>query len=353
MTGVMDMAREQRLQKDARLPSVRELADRYGVAKATVQQAIRQLVSEGLCYAIDRKGVFLAKAPPAPTPETTTVALVLNYERHSEETNPFHLSLYRGAEAEAVERRHNVLSLYEWRRKDPIQKNREVQQFRQQLAGFLALALYDERDCLRLRDSGVPVVAVDYETLDLGIDCAVLDNYRIFSELSDTVLQRNPDRIFYGDLARSSDYDPAIVDRRRAFADAMSAAGRKANPDDQILLSGGLRASTGPGALLQELAGGATRPAVICSDEYAARQLLAELGANGPSPGRDFLLAYVSYLEPQHSDMRNLPAIIGAVDFRELGREGMRLLEERIESGAGRAIRRTVGGRVLEWKPEV
>jgi DNA-binding LacI/PurR family transcriptional regulator len=353
VTGVMDMARQQKLGKDARLPSVRELADRYNVATATVQQAIRQLVSEGFCYAVDRKGVFLAKPIPAQTPETTTVALVLNYERQSEETNPFLRSLYQGAESEAVQRKHNVLTLFEWHRKDPIQKNREVQQFRQQLTGFLALSLYNERDCLRLRDSGVPVVVVDNETLDLGIDCVVLDNYRLMSELSQAVLQRNPGRIFFADIVRSNDDDPATGERRRAFADALSAAGRKSGPEDQILLSGGTGTPNGIGARSKKLASETQKPAVICNDEFAARQLLAELGGNGPCPGRDFLLAYVTYLQPQHSEMQNSPAIIAAVDFRQLGSEGMGLLEERVERGPGRATRRTIGGRILEWKPNV
>jgi hypothetical protein len=47
--------------------------------------------------------------------------------------------------------------------------------------------------------------------------------------------------------------------------------------------------------------------------------------------------------------MAALPALLGAVDFRELGREGVRLLEERVERGPGRAVRRTVGGKVVEW----
>jgi GntR family transcriptional regulator, arabinose operon transcriptional repressor len=346
-------ARSQQLTAGARLPSVRELSARYSVAKATVQQAMRQLEREGLLYTIQRKGVFLAKDPPAPTPETATVALVLNYERLNEETNPFYRSLFEGAENEAVRRKHNVLLLYEWSRKSPLQKNREVEQFRRQLGGFLALGLYDEHDCLRLRASSVPVVVVDYETLDLGIDCVVIDNLGAMRLLCERVLQQRPGRTFLVDLARSRDYDPAVGERHQAFHAAMAANGRDAGSGDDhnvILLDNGRGRPTETGNLLAAVAAGGRPPAVICTDEFTARQLLEELGSEGPQPDRDFLLAYLGHLKPQHPEMRKLPAIIYAIDFSELGREGMRLLGERIENGPGRAIRRTVSGTIIEWR---
>ncbi len=346
---VMDDARRQGLQAGARLPSVRELAGRYLVAKATIQLALRELQSEGLCYTVNRRGVFLAKDPPPHAAPTTAIGLVLNYERYSEENNPFYRSLYEGAEAEVAAHKHNLLSLHEWSKKDPLQKNREIAQFRGQLAGFLALGIYDERDCLRLRESGVPLVAVDYETLDLGIDCVVIDNHRVAHELARTVAERTPGRLFYADLARASEYDPAQVDRRRAFEDVLSATGRPSRPDDLILLSGGLGTPTGCRALSAEVEKGGPQPAVICSDESAARCLVDELGDKGPQAGKEFQLAYLGFLEPQHPRMRALPALIGAIDFGEFGREGVRLLEERIALGSGRAIRRTICGELVEW----
>jgi DNA-binding LacI/PurR family transcriptional regulator len=349
MQRLLEEARERGLERGRRLPAVRELARRYRVGKGTVQLAFRELVREGFCRVVDRKGLFLAKEPPAAEPQSTTMGIVLAYERYNQEDNPFYRSLFEGAEREAAGRGHNLLSLCGWKRKSALQKSRELEQFRGRLAGFVALGLYDERDCLRLRDAGAPVVAVDYETRDLGIDCVVIDNRAVMSALSARALAARPAEIFLVDLARPSDYDPAIVERRRAFEQALAAAGRKAGPENLVYLGrpGGDAGAVEP---LRRAAGrGRRRPAAVCMDEFTARALLRALGPAGPRPGRDFLLAYLGFLRPQYPDLAALPAVIGAVDFRELGREGVRLLEERVERGPGRAVRRTVGGQVVEW----
>jgi DNA-binding LacI/PurR family transcriptional regulator len=307
------------------------------------------MAREGLCYSVDRRGMFLARELPSVEAQSLTVGLVLSYGRHSEEDNPFYRTLYEGAEIEANRRRHNVLSLCRWRRKDPLQKAREVEQFRQQLAGFLALGVYDERDCLRLRDSGVPTVAVDYETLDLGIDCAVIDNHGLMRALCAAVLERRPGPVFLADFVRATAYDPALVDRRRAFTETMAAAGRDGGEAVSIFVAGrggvcrgleGLRAAAENGG----------RPAAICTDDFVAQKLLEALAPEGPRPGKDFSLAYIGSPRPAYAEM--LPALIGAVDFRELGRTGMLLLEERIAAGPGRAQRRAVGGEVVDWPGE-
>ncbi len=349
MQGILDDARANGLASGGRLPSVRALAGRYGVAKGTVEQAFRELVREGLCFSVDRKGMFLAKEPPDRQTQSTTVGIVLNYERYREETNPFYRSLYEGAEAEAVDRRHNVLALYEWRRKSPLQKNREVEQFGQQLSGFLGLAMYDERDCLRLRDAGIPVVVVDNETLDLGVDCVVIDNPGVMRSLCERVLAEEPGRVLLVDFERDRDYDPAIRERRVAFRETLAAAGRDASAEDFVYVGWPENSLRDLGAAREVLGGPGRKPAVVCTDETTALQFLRGLGTDGPRPGRDFRLAYVGFLRPQLPDMADVPALIGAVDFRELGREGMRLLEERIADGPGRAARRTVGGKVISW----
>ncbi len=347
---VLNEARKQNLAVDARLPSVRELARKFEVAKGTVEQALRELVREGLCYAVSRKGVYLARELPPAEAESSTICLVLQYERYSEETNPFYRSLFEGAEAAAVSARHNVLTLHEWRQKNPLQKTREIEQFRQQLAGILGLAIYDERDCLRIRQSGLPAVIVDNETVDLGLDCVVIDNTAVTTELCARVLDAAPGRVFYADFARVHDYDPAVRERAAAFEAAVKAAGRDAGSESRLFLGWPEEPFREVPGAVRALASSGDMPAVVCSDETAARHFLGGLGPNDPRPGRDFLLAYLGFLRPQHANMLEVPALIGAVDFSELGRQGMLLLEERISSGPGRAVRRTVGGRVVEWK---
>ena len=346
---LLEDCRQRGLAGGDRLPSVRDLSGRYRVAKTTVQQAFRELVREGLCRVVDRKGLFLACAPPPPAPSLSTIGMVMTYQRYNDEDNPFYRALFEGAEAEAARGRRNVLSLCDWKTKGPLQKNREVEQFRERLAGFVALGLYDERDCLRLRDSGIPVVAVDYQTLDLGIDCVVIDNRAVMFDLAQRALSLDPGDVYYLDLERASEYDPAVPERRGAFGQALEAAGRPADSPVPVYLK---RDGTGPDQLVSGLRahrGKRRRPAVICTDDFVANRLVSFLASGGPVPGRDFTLAYIGAARPQYPSLESAPALIGAVDFRELGREGVRLLEERAAQGAGRAVRRTVGGKVVQW----
>ena len=333
------------------LPSVRVLARRYGISEGTVVRAFKYLIKEGICYSVSRRGMFLKEAPPPTQVGRLTVGLVLYYERYREEDNPFYRMLYEGAEMEAGRRSYNVLSLHSWRRKDPMRKSREIEEFCRNLAGFVALGVYSERDCLRLRDSGVPTVAVDYETLDLGLDCVVIDNAGIIRALCERVLEAGPGSVFLADLYRSADYDPAVTARRRAFTETMTASGRECGESALIVLDGPGNGREGVARLISAASANGRIPAIVCTDDFAARRLLAAIGEEGPAAGRDFLLAYIGPPQPAFADLEGVPALVGAVDFRELGREGVRMLEERIARGPGRAERRTVGGRVIEWMP--
>lgn len=59
------------LEAGARLPAERVLAERYGVARATVTQAIDELASKGLVYRVHGSGTFVAE-PKFRQPQTLT-----------------------------------------------------------------------------------------------------------------------------------------------------------------------------------------------------------------------------------------------------------------------------------------
>ncbi len=351
---ILEEARAQHLQADARLPSVRVLAKRYGVDKAVLVQSFKHLADAGLCYAIPAKGTFLTQEPPVPAPESTTVCTVLNYTTYTKEDNPFYRLLYEGVAEEATTLQHNLLYLHNWRHKGALEKNEELAQFCEQLAGFVALGIYDDHDCLRLRNTGLPVVVVDTETTTLGLDCVMIDNQSIMRALCERVVAENPDRIFLVDIARAKNYDPSIVERRAVFEAVLASAGRPAGPEDLIYLGRceNLRLDLEP--FRKALKRSGSRPTVVCMDEFVANQWLLELekeaGQTGCRPveaGEHFLLAYLGFLQPLYPSVARAPAFVGAVDFRELGRAGVRLLEDRIENGCGRAVRKSIPGKVI------
>jgi DNA-binding transcriptional regulator YhcF (GntR family) len=56
-----------RLRPSEKLPSVRELAERYGLAPATVQSALRSLRERGWIYSQSTRGYFVSASPPEST----------------------------------------------------------------------------------------------------------------------------------------------------------------------------------------------------------------------------------------------------------------------------------------------
>jgi DNA-binding transcriptional regulator YhcF (GntR family) len=64
-TQIIDGSRDGRLPPGARLPTVRELAAKLGLAVNTVARAYRELESAGILETRGRFGTFVARADPA------------------------------------------------------------------------------------------------------------------------------------------------------------------------------------------------------------------------------------------------------------------------------------------------
>jgi DNA-binding transcriptional regulator YhcF (GntR family) len=73
---IVDDIKQSSLVQGEKIPSVRKLAVQESVSPATVQRAIRELVSEGVLIAKDRSGVFVSGQQMEL--DTTTVGLLLS-----------------------------------------------------------------------------------------------------------------------------------------------------------------------------------------------------------------------------------------------------------------------------------
>ncbi len=338
------------------LPSIRDISRRHGVSKAVAERAVRSLIDDGICYAEQGRGVFLAVGSREELGEllraSRTVAVVFGFMEYPRTGHLFYRQVYEGTQEWIAAERYNVLKLYNWRSKATAHKDRELARFTGGVDGFIALGIYSDEDCVRLRNTGVPLVVLDYDTESLGVDCVVMDNAATMYRLAGRVMAEDPGELFLLCVERLSGDDPAHVERRASVERAAAERERELRPEGVIALhvdeEGGDRERLG--GIREALRKGGRRPAVVLDDEHLVERAVRTLAAWGFEPGRDYLLAYVGPAEPL-PEVGAHPALVGAYDYRKLGGAGGELLGKRMESGAGRPVKVTVTGEVRERAP--
>ncbi len=334
------------------LPSLRDIASRFGVTKASAEKAVRTLVQDGICYTEPGRGAFLA-ADSSELADTAVLGFVFGVFEYPRTGVLFYRQVYEGAHGWICDGRYNVMKFYEWRSKTAVQKAREWKGIADRLSGAVALGIYDDADCMLLRNSGLPVVVLDYDTRDLGVDCAVLDCAGSMLRLGRAVLARGASEIFFARPGYGpKSQDPASEQRRRGLKRAAAEAGLPFS-DREIVDVAGAQEATELGRLaecLAKLRGGGRRGAVVCEDSGLVKSVVGALTEAGLSPGTDYVLAYSSPERPPR-EIAGYPAVLAAFDFRRLGAAGMEMLGERMEKGPGRPRRICLREEIVDWSP--
>ena len=262
---------------------------------------------------------------------------------------------YEGTEEWMARSRCNVLKRFSWRAKSAGRKANRLARFAALLGALVALGIHGDEDCVLLRNTGLPLVVLDYDTELLGIDCAVLDNYRTMYDLGRWLMAEDPAEVFLVSMERLSRDDPALLKRRTALEKAMAEADRRLRPGNIISMvpnddptDAEDRERLTP--VWQAARQGGRRTAVVSEDEYLVSRIGTTLLDSGLEPGRDLLLAYVGP-EDMPDELLPHPAFIGAYGYHGLGRLGTGLLERRIRTGPGRPVKAMVAGVVREYVP--
>lgn len=87
------------LEPPARLPSQRELAEKYGVAQETLRRATDVLAREGLLSTRTTRGTFVLKKPGEPEPSPEFQALAGEIHRLAERVEALERSAHHDAPA--------------------------------------------------------------------------------------------------------------------------------------------------------------------------------------------------------------------------------------------------------------
>lgn len=103
--NILDDIHSGRLERGDKLPSEREMCEIYSVSRATVRQAIFDLVSEGILETFPGKGTFVKQATPLDRNQTKNVAFI-RCVRHAHSPSiadgSFYTSILEGIEKTAA-----------------------------------------------------------------------------------------------------------------------------------------------------------------------------------------------------------------------------------------------------------
>ena len=115
-----DRIRSGQLKPGDRMPSETELVDQYGVARTTVRLALKQLAADGLAYATQGRGTFVADRPVLHYPASTSHA---RSRREASATDVHQVDL-----AEQGRRGHHSIAVETLRAPDDIAARLELEE---------------------------------------------------------------------------------------------------------------------------------------------------------------------------------------------------------------------------------
>jgi DNA-binding LacI/PurR family transcriptional regulator/DNA-binding transcriptional regulator YhcF (GntR family) len=348
---LIGQARNAGMTKGSGLLSIRKIARVHGVSKALAEKAVRSLVSDGICFAEQGKGVFLAVEDPRlpdMEPAASTICTVFGYMEYPQSDLSFFRQIFEGAQEVICIQRHNAAKLYNWRSKSSFTKNLELERFTAVVDGFLTLGIYSDEDCLRLRKTELPLVILDYDTEALGIDCVVMDNFATMKEMTARLIKRGAKNIFYLHSHRDKPDDPSLQDRWNGAKSAVAASGSPTNILQLELPVGQDRSARGFFVdLAEQLRSTSSNSTLIFEDDGQLGCTLSALSQLDLEPGRNFMIGYVGGKSPDKTVAR-YPALVIGYDFAELGRTGIELLARRMRTGPGRAMKSILSGKIFD-----
>jgi GntR family transcriptional regulator, arabinose operon transcriptional repressor len=332
----------------------RELCERYSVSTTTAVRVLGDLVSEGILVRRRGLGTFVADQPEPGTrspstaegrrpaaasqagePQDTTISCIIHGLQ-----GPHGINVVSGIESMCAELGYRMLLRNSYGSPD-----REAQALREAVdAGVAGVVAYPAQGWAHaaayadLERHGVPLVLVDRTLPDLATDAVVPDHFAVGYELTQHLIARGHERIAtLWSETKTTSVTERLAGHKRSLREhdlpalpALTVLRRYWSEDD----------GTHP-TLLRDLLEGADRPSVLlCANGFvlsAAAQNLMQLGVEIPDQIELAGMDNAGPVEPLP-----LTTVAAVLPSREMGREAMRLLAERIASGSSHSPRHTV-----------
>lgn len=320
------------------LPTIRSLAETFDVSTKTVQKAVRALSEEGIIETKRGKGLFV-KSVSRGARNSRKVLLAAPYDDGSLKRN----SNYPGQVAAALKKSLgaagyslvtcNLLEMEEL----TVVKQISVLE----VAGIVLLEVYSERLVTAIRELGLPVVSMDYDTHRLGMPCVVFDNVWGGFQATRFLLEQGHREItalhpqYVKRVGGNPFLDPVEEDRMEGYRIAMKDAGLAARVEEYPSGNEALRSK------LLELFGQRPAPtAIICKGDHYALSVIRELVTMGFEIPGDVSFVGFGGTGLEFSPGRKITSVW--VDCEGMGRNAAEMLLSEMQGGEGRPERRVL-----------
>jgi DNA-binding LacI/PurR family transcriptional regulator len=311
-----------KIKEDEKIPSVREMARKKNVSKATVSRAYDMLIREGFARSEKGKGMF------ACSPEEVKVlpaGLFLQYTNLStviKYAQDFLLGVQESFEAGSIP----LLICNHWRN-GPL----KASQFAD-LQGAILFERFNIEEILSLRDLNIPIVVAEIDMSRSGFDTIISDHLEgittLVKKLYDTgcrnMLFAHPDR----KQRKLKHWDPAYQIRFDGFKASMNMLGLK--PEDYLIPIDRPKDKGDDGQVIADyIMHRDTLPdAVITNSSGAAESLIHTLESKQVKVPDQVSVASFGTDNPDEED----PLVSSITfDFKTLGRKTVEMLISRKE----------------------
>jgi len=315
-----------------KLPTVRELAERYAVGKTTAAGAVETLVKEGLLVARPHRGISVAARPGERKRHrvlTKQIGVVLG-GKDDLAHDPYYVSLLSSAQHTASRYGQTIVLLRDGARADgraPFLKL--VAERRLDGVIYIVADKIDRAIGEVIRKAHLPLVTVDYAPTRPRFDAIMIDNTKGATAAMHRLVKLGHRRIAY--LAPPG-RAPSVsaVERHGAYRDVLEEAGVPYDPGlvrhEEVKVAGGARAMR---ALLSR-----SPTAVFSFCDYLSLGAMQAVEDAGMTVPRDFSAIGFGDQAAPLGLARPLSSVV--IDTQEMGRAAVARLHERIEGYTGK-----------------
>lgn len=319
-----------------RLPSERDLTAEFGVQRATVRRALRELEEEGLVFRDATRGTFAFSSESAPShgnghaPDIDTGGIALIAGRASDTTAPGDIARGLG---QAARERGRFLVWFDTPAA-PGHAEAAVPEPKELLArGVVACVIWPEVPApverLRALRDAIPVVLLDRHVPGFESDFVGINDFAAGRMVTEHLLSVGHRRIGF---VAVDPHASTVQERFRGWAAALAGAGITPAPSWSLHKNGDYGEADDP--LLTRLVagtedGGGPITALVCTNDTVAAQVIRHLQRTGRRLGEEVAVTGFGNSFPVLLDALGLTTV--AQPFEEMGRLAGEMLSARLD----------------------